>query len=111
MAVVLLLVISSNVAWTDASLLAGLGHLNLMAMQGRIVLRSGEGGGVTVKPDAYTVNRSYDHGSRPLFSTQTSHAARRSSAHYRPSAPQLITSREVARDSVLRSVYGRRWGW
>ena len=108
---VLTLALSSNFGWGQMSSVAGV-QLHHLLLQGRIVLKSGPGGGVTVKPDPYVTNRSYNHSSRPLFSSQTAHAARRSTSRYTPAAPQLITSREVARESVYRSVIGgRRWGW
>ena len=122
------LAIMFDLAWMDASVVAGPAQLNLplriagiaqvngpgllhlLVMQDRIVLKRGEGGGVTIKPDPARVTPSYDHSSRPLFGTQTSYAAKRSTQRYTP-PPPLITSRDVARESVRRSAYGRRWGW
>lgn len=106
----ILLVLACDLLAADAAQLNGPLHFNLLAMQERIVLKRGEGGGVTIKPDPYRTAPSYSHSSRPLFGTQTSYAAKRSIQRYTP-PPPLITSREVARESVRRSVYGSRWRW
>ena len=99
-----------DIVVVDAAQLNGPSHLHMLAMQDRIVLKRGEGGGVTIKPDPYRAAQSYDHSSRPLFGSQTSYAAKRSSQRYTP-PPPLITSRDVARESVRRNVYGNRWRW
>jgi hypothetical protein len=79
----------------------------LVAMQGRISLRSGPGGGVTITPDPAPARPSYDHRSQPLFGSQSGYAVRRSRQR---SAPPLITSREVAREAVRASAFGgARW--
>ena len=56
--------------------------------------------------------RSSSYSSRPLFgNTQSASAARQSrDSRYQPPAP-LITSREVSRAYVYRSVLGRHGGW
>jgi hypothetical protein len=82
----------------------------MLIMQDRIVLKQGAGGGVSTRSDFSRANRSYSHSSRPLFGPQASHAAKHSSSRYSPPAP-LVTSREVARESVRRSIYGNRWSW
>lgn len=106
---IILLAMLTYVAMIQGSTAAAIAPLNLLAMQERIVLKRGVGGGVTIQPDPVAVNRSYDHGSRPLFGSQTGHAARQSARRYAP--PPLITSQEVARAAVRPSIYGRRWGW
>ena len=84
-------------------------------LQDRIILKRGEGGGVTIKPDPRRASAAptFDHSSRPLFGTRTGYAAKRSAYRYAP-PPPLITSREVARESVRRSIDGGpygRWSW
>jgi hypothetical protein len=106
----ILLTLMCDIVVADAAQLDGPAHFNLLAMQDRIVLKRGEGGGVTIKPDPNRPAQSYSHSSRPLFGSQTGYAARRSTQRYTP-PPPLITSREVARGAVRRSVYGNRWGW
>jgi len=108
MTTLILLLLMSDVVVHDVTSFNGPVYFNMLVMQDRIVLKRGEGGGVTIKPDPYRGSQAYSHSSRPLFGSQTSYAARRSS-HRSALPPPLITSREVARAAVRRSAYGSRW--
>ncbi len=94
---------AGDVSATDSQML-------LAFQQQRIRISSGPGrGGVSYQSSS--ARRSSFQGTRPLFGSSTAHAARRhSTSTYQYNRP-LVTSREVARASVQRSVYGSRWGW
>ena len=96
--------------------LTDIAPIHLMLLQGRITLPSANNntGGVSFKADPALSSRSYNHSSRPLFGSNVSYAAKQSSRTryptYKPTSPQLINSRDVARYTTLRSA-GIGWGW